>query len=179
VADNGNSNKKPTTSIIDGACSCSGCPRSRKLDARRGRGAFTNCKGDEDIDANRSRPSIRKPVMGHAKKERVLLFGTHQRITSGPAAKRRTQRPNTWPLIVRILLHPLAAAQHFSQSKGQLTACVDSSRAPGRSNIARRAAEHSGIVSGRDAATSSRTQSLPHIDDHIPSRCYHKAIQRI
>ena len=26
--------------------------------------------------------------MGHAKKERVLLFGTDQRITSGPAAKR-------------------------------------------------------------------------------------------
>jgi len=26
--------------------------------------------------------------MGHARKERVLLFGTDQRITSGPAAKR-------------------------------------------------------------------------------------------
>ena len=49
---------------------------------------FTNCKGDEDIDAKRSRPSIGKPAMGHAKKERVLLFGTDQRITSGPAAKR-------------------------------------------------------------------------------------------
>jgi hypothetical protein len=50
--------------------------------------AFTNCRGDEDIDAKRSRPSIGKPVMGHARKERVLLFGTDQRITSGPAAKR-------------------------------------------------------------------------------------------
>ena len=49
--------------------------------------------------------------MGHAKKERVLLFGTDQRITSGPAAKRlhskaeymnrtRTLRSN-----VRFLLH--------------------------------------------------------------------------
>src|SRR6201993_4077032 len=47
-----------------------------------------NCRGDEDIDAKRSRPSIGKPVMGHARKERVLLFGTDQRITSGPAAKR-------------------------------------------------------------------------------------------
>src|SRR5271157_1082043 len=61
--------------------------------ARRGRqeevsSAFTNCKGDDDIDAKRSRPSIEKPVMGHARKERVLLFGTDQRITSGPAAKR-------------------------------------------------------------------------------------------
>ena len=27
------------------------------------------------------------PLWGHAKKERVLLFGTDQRITSGPAAK--------------------------------------------------------------------------------------------
>src|SRR6476469_6057981 len=47
-----------------------------------------NCRGDEDIDAKRSRPSIGKPVMGHASKERVVLFGTDQRITSGPAAKR-------------------------------------------------------------------------------------------
>ena len=50
--------------------------------------AFMNCRGDEDIDAKRSRPSIGKPVMGHARKERVGLFGTDQRITSGPAAKR-------------------------------------------------------------------------------------------
>src|SRR6202030_1578956 len=28
------------------------------------------------------------PLMGHARKERVSLFGTDQRITSGPAAKR-------------------------------------------------------------------------------------------
>jgi hypothetical protein len=49
---------------------------------------FTNCKGDDDIDAKRSRPSIGKPGLGHAKKERVLLYGTDQRITSGPAAKR-------------------------------------------------------------------------------------------
>src|SRR3977135_2137068 len=47
-----------------------------------------NCRGDEDIDAKRSRPSIGKPVMGHARKARVVLFGTDQRITSGPAARR-------------------------------------------------------------------------------------------
>jgi hypothetical protein len=62
----------------------SGSARKRRGDAR----AFTNCRDDEDIDAKRSRPSIGKPVMGHGKKERVLLFGTDQRITSGPAAKR-------------------------------------------------------------------------------------------
>ena len=49
---------------------------------------FVNCKGDEDIDAKRSRPSIGKPAMGHARKERVVLIGTDQRITSGPAVKR-------------------------------------------------------------------------------------------
>src|SRR5438128_9127746 len=50
------------------------------------RGAFTNCKGDDDVDAKRSRPSIGKPAKCHARKERVLLVGTDQRITSGPAA---------------------------------------------------------------------------------------------
>src|SRR3984893_14215543 len=47
-----------------------------------------NCKGDDDIDAKRSRPSIGKPAKCHARKERVLVVGTDQRITSGPAAKR-------------------------------------------------------------------------------------------
>ncbi len=46
-----------------------------------------NCKGDEDVDAKRSRPSIGKPAKGHASKERVVLIGTDQRITSGPAAR--------------------------------------------------------------------------------------------
>jgi len=48
---------------------------------------FMNCKGDEDVDAKRSRPSIGKPDECHASKERVLLIGTDQRITSGPAAR--------------------------------------------------------------------------------------------
>ena len=50
--------------------------------------AFTNCRGDDDIDAKRSRPSIGKPENGSREKERVSLFGTDQRITSGPAVKR-------------------------------------------------------------------------------------------
>ena len=41
---------------------------------------------------NESRPSIGQPVMGHAGKERVLLFGTDQRITSGPAATAAASR---------------------------------------------------------------------------------------
>src|SRR3974390_961561 len=46
----------------------------------------TTLNGDEDVDAKRSRPSIGKPAMCHARKERVLLVGTDQWITSGPAA---------------------------------------------------------------------------------------------
>src|SRR6266567_8445061 len=52
-----------------------------------------NCRGDEDIDAKRSRPSIGKPVMGHARKERVVLFGTDQRITA-PGSSSRTVAAN-------------------------------------------------------------------------------------
>jgi hypothetical protein len=48
--------------------------------------------------------------VGHAKKERVSLFGTDQRITSGPAARRPHSKAEymTAPdasLIVRFLLH--------------------------------------------------------------------------
>ena len=62
--------------------------------ARRGREdvtAFTNCRGDEDIDANGRDRRSENPFLGHAKKERVSLFGTDQRITSGPAARRPHQ----------------------------------------------------------------------------------------
>ena len=34
------------------------------------------------------RPQRQNPSLGHAKKERVSLFGTDQRITSWPAARR-------------------------------------------------------------------------------------------
>ena len=87
---------------------------SKRGSARKRRGdvtAFTNCRGDEDIDAKRSRPSIGKPVFGSiARKERVSLFGTDQRITSGPAARRPHSKAQTRPhpnasLIVRFLLH--------------------------------------------------------------------------
>src|SRR5262249_10760487 len=48
---------------------------------------YAVARGDEDVDAKRSRPSIGKPASGHARKERVVLIGTDQRITSGPAAR--------------------------------------------------------------------------------------------
>src|SRR3974390_1491028 len=68
--------------------------------------AFTNCKGDQDIDAKRSRPSIGKPVTGHARKERVLLFGTdsadHIRASGQTAALKgrihdRSGLERQWP----------------------------------------------------------------------------------
>src|SRR5580698_5942466 len=66
---------------------------SQESDPRRvGVVAFTNCKGDEDIDAKRSRPSIGQPVWANAILERVLMFGTDQRITSGPAATAAASR---------------------------------------------------------------------------------------
>src|SRR5262245_63059449 len=34
------------------------------------------CRGDDDVDAERSGPSSGKPVKCHARKERVLLVGT-------------------------------------------------------------------------------------------------------
>jgi hypothetical protein len=51
-----------------------------------------NCKGDDDVDAKRSRPSIGKPAMCHARKERAVMIGTDQRITSGPAARTAASR---------------------------------------------------------------------------------------
>src|SRR5215471_18573252 len=44
-------------------------------------------QGDEDIDANGRDRRSENPILGHAQKERVSLFGTDQRITSGPAVK--------------------------------------------------------------------------------------------
>src|SRR5580658_10841583 len=75
---------------LSGAGACRSCLKGLGEEEKTGVyiSAFTNCRGDEDFDAKRSRPSIGKPVTGHARKERVLLFGTDQRITSGPAAKR-------------------------------------------------------------------------------------------
>jgi GDP-mannose 4,6 dehydratase len=91
----------PLEDFVAMAFSCFGPSGKMRL------GAFTNCKGDEDIDAKRSRPSIGKPGMGHAKRERVLLFGTDQRITSGPAAKRLHSKAGL--TMMRSPLRPRAA----------------------------------------------------------------------
>src|SRR5271166_7096926 len=58
------------------------------------RAGYVRCLGFHELQGvtktlmrNGSRPSIGKPAVGHARKERVLLIGTDQRITSGPAAR--------------------------------------------------------------------------------------------
>src|SRR6187549_2637111 len=65
-----------------------------------------NCRGDDGIDAKRSRPSIGKTrYMCHAKLERVLLVGTRSADyirASGHSG--RIQRPYTW-------LHPTPFAE--------------------------------------------------------------------
>ena len=63
-----------------------------------------DCRGDDGIDAKRSRPSLGKTrLLCHARKERVLLFGTRSadyiRASSHNGC---IQRPNTW-------LHPNAS----------------------------------------------------------------------
>src|SRR3979490_2863481 len=57
------------------------------------------------------------PFLGHAKKERVVLFGTDQRITSGPAARRPHSKAEYMPPIRRfaesqVPLAPRAPSLH-------------------------------------------------------------------
>src|SRR3954452_19413826 len=65
-----------------------------------------NCRGDDGIDAKRSRPSIGKTrYLCHARLERVLLVGTRSADyirASGHSG--RIQRPYTW-------LHPTPFAE--------------------------------------------------------------------
>src|ERR1700692_3149194 len=72
-----------------------------------------NCRGDDDIDAKRSRPSIGKPALGHARKERVLLIGTDQRITSGPAATAAASRSEA--ILQRKQAGYMAAPERFAE----------------------------------------------------------------
>jgi hypothetical protein len=63
--------------------------------------ALKNCRGDDDIDAKRSRPSIGKTrEKCHASKERERLVGTRSADYIRPSGHSgRFQRPYTW-------LHP-------------------------------------------------------------------------
>jgi len=68
-----------------------------------------NCRGDDDIDAKRSRPSIGKTrEMCHARKERVVLVGTQSADyirASGHSG--RIPRPYTWLHPTRSLKCPI------------------------------------------------------------------------
>jgi len=108
-------------------------------------------QGDEDIDAKRSRPSIGKPAMGHAKKERVLLFGTDQRITSGPAAKRPHSKAEY-----------MSAPERFADSQIPLAARVPAASPPSRTGK-----EHGGQLA-RYKMTRYRQFIIPALSEHRP-----------
>jgi hypothetical protein len=61
------------------------------------------------------------PLLGHAKKERVVLIGTDQRITSGPAAKR-----------LHLKAEYMTAPERFADSQIPLAPRAPSIQDPGR-----------------------------------------------
>src|SRR3979409_177921 len=61
------------------------------------------------------------PFLGHAKKERVVLFGTDQRITSGPAARRPHSKAEY-----------MTAPERFADSQIPLAPRAPSIHDPGR-----------------------------------------------
>src|SRR5262245_3401792 len=67
------------------------------------------------------------PSLGHARKERVSLFGTDQRITSGPVARRPHSKAEYMTAPERfadsqIPLAPRAPSIHDPQQKSRLAA---------------------------------------------------------
>src|SRR5215470_7168030 len=70
------------------------------------------------------------PSLGHAKKERVSLFGTDQRITSGPAARRPHSKAEYMTAPERfadsqIPLAPRAPSIHDPERKSRVPKCCD------------------------------------------------------
>src|SRR5262245_52537647 len=76
------------------------------------------------------------PISGHAQKERVSLFGTDQRITSGPAVKtaalkgrihdctRRSAEPSDFPLAPRApSIHDPKATSAKTKSRAAAVQC--------------------------------------------------------
>ena len=72
---------------LPGAAACGSVRRGSQREDEVASVRLRTARGDEDVDAKRSRPSIGKPAMCHARKERAVMIGTDQRITSGPAAR--------------------------------------------------------------------------------------------
>src|SRR3981081_3010281 len=66
------------------------------------------------------------PFLGHAKKERVVLFGTDQRITSGPAARRPHSKAEY-----------MTAPERFADSQIPLAPRAPSIHDPNRNSVTR------------------------------------------
>ena len=76
------------------------------------------------------------PLLGHAKKERVVLIGTDQRITSGPAAKRPHSKaeymtaPERFADKSQIPLAPRAPSIHDPEPTWATHFCCDAQHTP-------------------------------------------------
>src|SRR5271169_3205198 len=103
------------------------------------------------------------PLLGHAKKERVSLFGTDQRITSGPAAKRLHSKAGYMAAPERfadsqILLAPRAPSIHGPRQKPRpITAA-----AAYCSTAAVRSAPSASALGGAARSSWGRTTSSRH-----------------
>jgi hypothetical protein len=81
------------------------------------------------------------PFLGHARKERVSLFGTDQRITSGPAATRLHSKAEY-----------MTAPERFADSQIPLAPRAPSIHAPRAPSI------HERLVAGGRGSTSGQMQ---------------------
>src|ERR1700704_5224425 len=94
------------------------------------------------------------PFLGHAKKERVLLFKTDQRITSGPAARRPRSKAEYMTAPERFaesqILFPCIAGAVHTCAGFRTPECRSSPRA--RSAGVRKAPRHEIAVGGTDSA---------------------------
>src|SRR6476620_2763895 len=80
------------------------------------------------------------PSLGHARKERVSLFGTDQRITSGPAARRAHSKAEYMTAPERfadsqIPLAPRAPSIHDPMIKDMVWATIIAVTAVSASNV--------------------------------------------
>ena len=131
---------------ISGASACGNCQGAWRWEVSGKYVRSRTAQGDEGNNAKWLRPSIGKPVMGHANKERVLLFGTDQRITSGPAAERPHSKAGY-----------MTAPKRFADSPIPLAPRAPSIHDPSAtSSVQRSVADSDRYLGNSDGATAAR-----------------------
>src|SRR5712691_1177825 len=78
------------------------------------------------------------PFLGHARKERVVLFGTDQRITSGPAARRPHSKAEYMTAPERFADSQIPLAPRAPSIHDPLQKCRRPNSAPAAANIDRK-----------------------------------------